>query len=44
MFAGLFLFQAFFNMGCCGSQGCAVPYSSGKSQVRKTEEAESIKE
>ncbi|GCC51529.1 hypothetical protein SanaruYs_17540 [Chryseotalea sanaruensis] len=23
--AGLFLFQAFTNAGCCGSVGCAVP-------------------
>ena len=34
LFAGLFLFQAFFNVGCCGSQGCASPYSSCKAPVK----------
>ena len=27
-FALFFLVQAFFNLGCCGSNGCAVPQKS----------------
>jgi len=38
IFAVFFLFQAFSNTGCCGSNGCAVPIK--KNNSGKTEEIE----
>jgi len=43
IFAGLFIFQAITNTGCCGSNGCAVPLPKNKSDKTEVLEYEEIK-
>ncbi|HNM23869.1 MAG TPA: hypothetical protein PKL15_00515 [Saprospiraceae bacterium] len=33
----LFAMQAIFDIGCCGSAGCGVPYEQHASEIRKDE-------
>jgi len=33
LFSGLFIYMALSNTGCCGVQGCAVPYKHKKDDV-----------
>lgn len=44
LFGALFLYQALFDVGCCGAQGCAVPAGEKKAPVKRLEntEAENI--
>lgn len=41
--AGLFLFQAFTNTGCCGAAGCAVPTKKAESIDAKEISYEEVK-
>lgn len=41
--AVLFLFQAITNMGCCGSNGCALPTKKSNSDKIQEVEYEEIK-
>jgi hypothetical protein len=38
LIAGVFLFQAITNTGCCGASGCAVPGTENKTSTAKGEE------